>query len=137
MMGLSELKRDHGVVRQRSPQPPQHLLETGAEGMVAEADGDGRRGGVIRRDGPIMGREERSRPRQKQLPRFGRSHQAGRPVEKLAAERSLERLYALADGRLHRPGRFRCPGQVAEFDGENEQADRFQIEHHKNPRCNL
>ena len=76
-----------------------------------------------------MGGEQGAGAREKGRALRGRPDEAWRAVQQPAAEPGLQRLQPGADGRLHRAGRFGRAGEVAEFQGEHEEADGFQIEH--------
>ena len=69
--------------------------------------------------------------RQKHLPILRQPKVAWRAVDQPSAETLLQHLQLLADDRLHGSRSLGRPSQAAQFNGENEEADAFKINHIK------
>lgn len=115
---------------QRSPQTADHTFQGQPQGMVTDPDGKAQGRPLGKAGGLVMGGQQCAGMVQKHRPICRGTDKAGRALQQLAAKLHLQRLETLADRRLYRPRRLGCAGQASQVDGQNEEADGFQIKHH-------
>lgn len=79
----------------------------------------------------LMFGQQLARLGQKHLPVLRQPKVAWRAVYQPSAEALLQHLQFLADDGLHGPRSLGRPRQATQFDGENEEAHAFKVNHMK------
>ena len=122
-----EADLDHGLRRQAGPDDPHEVFQPHAGRMVAGPEREPYRGRVREAGGIVMRGEQRSRLGKEHGALGGQPDEPRRPLQQLAADRSLQRAEPLADHGLHGARRLRRAGEVAEVDDKDEEPDGLEI----------